>query len=87
MSIQPTGILPYLRDCSLESLADLRLARQNQAANLRKQTVALIHEWIEAQAEARAAEIVAEFGEALICDVAPARGPDLSCAAIAPPHE
>lgn len=50
------SMLDYLARCSQTSLESFELARLNDLANLRKQMIDVIDEWVEADIQARIAE-------------------------------
>lgn len=50
------SMLDYLAGCSQTSLESFELARLNDLANLRKQMVDVIDEWVETDVQARIAE-------------------------------
>lgn len=52
------AMLDYLATCSKTSLESFELARLNDLANLRKQMIDIVNEWVEADIQARIAEWV-----------------------------
>jgi hypothetical protein len=52
--------LEYLGTCSVAGLESFELARMNRAANLRKELLGIVEEWIEAEVDARVARLLLE---------------------------
>jgi hypothetical protein len=55
----------YLRQASESSLRSFELSRLNHAANLRKEIVALLDQWLEETAEARLARCLLDLSPSL----------------------
>lgn len=62
----PEALIKFLVDCSTNSLGEFELARLNEAANIEKQMLALMRQYLKTSSEADFARWMMEHREELL---------------------